>query len=66
MSQNKIMLTDEQMANFTAKGYLVLDSIIPKEINRQFLDDISYSTNEPVDTVYDHYSRIMQKILKFH
>ena len=61
MSQNKIMLTDEQMANFTAKGYLVLDSIIPEEINRQFLDDIGYSTNEPVDTVYDHYSRIMQK-----
>ena len=23
MSQNKIMLTDEQMANFTSKGYLV-------------------------------------------
>ena len=59
MSQNKIMLTDEQMANFTAKGYLVLDSIIPEEINKQFLNDIGHTTNEPVDSVHDHYSRIM-------
>ena len=61
MSQNKIMLTDEQMANFTAKGYLVLDSIIPEDINKQFLNDIGHTTNEPVDSVHDHYSRIMQK-----
>ena len=61
MSQNKIMLTDEQMANFTAKGYLVLDSVIPEEINKQFLNDIGHTTNEPVDSVHDHYARIMQK-----
>ena len=35
MNENKIMLTDEQMANFTAKGYLKLDSVIPEEINKQ-------------------------------
>ena len=61
MSQNKIMLTDEQMANFTSKGYLVLDSVIPDVINKQFLSDIGHTTNEPVDSVHDHYSRIMQK-----
>ena len=61
MSQNKIMLTDEQMANFTAKGFIVLDSVIPEEINKQFLSDIGHTTNEPVDSVHDHYSRIMQK-----
>ena len=61
MNENKIMLTDEQMANFTAKGYLKLDSVIPDEINKQFLNDIGHTTNEPVDSVQDHYSRIMQK-----
>ena len=49
MNENKIMLTDEQMANFTAKGYLKLDSVIPDEINKQFLNDIGHTTNEPVD-----------------
>ena len=34
MNENKIMLTDEQMANFTAKGYIKLDSVIPEEINK--------------------------------
>jgi hypothetical protein len=37
MNENKIMLTDEQMANFTAKGYLKLDSVIPEEIINNFL-----------------------------
>ena len=61
MNQNKIMLSDEQMAKFTAKGFLVFDSIIPDDVNKQFLDDIGHSTDEPVDTVFDHYSRIMEE-----
>ena len=61
MNQNKIMLSDEQMANFTAKGFLVFDSIIPDDVNKRFLDDIGHTTDEPVDTVFDHYSRIMKE-----
>ena len=51
MNENKIMLTDEQMANFTAKGYLKLDSVIPEEINKQFLNDIGHTTNELISCV---------------
>ena len=58
MNETKL-LTNEQMAEFTSKGFLVFESLIPEEINKRFLDDISDTTTEPTDNINDHYNYIM-------
>lgn len=59
MNKTKL-LTNEQMAEFTSKGFLVFDSLIPEEINKRFLDDIGDTTTEPTENINDHYNKIMQ------
>ena len=37
-----ILLNSRQMAEFAARGFLRMDSVVPEEINQQFLDDIGH------------------------
>ena len=34
---NNFLLTDNQMAEFVSKGYLIFDNIIDNKINKKFL-----------------------------
>ena len=53
-----IKLTTNQMAQFTARGFLRFDAVVPEDINRQFLDDIG-KVSPQADSVVGHYGRIM-------
>ena len=43
------LLTTEQMAEFTASGCLFFDSLIPDEINKEFLTDIGHTDVDKID-----------------
>jgi hypothetical protein len=52
-------LTTAQMASFAARGFIRLEAIVPKAINKQFLDDIGEVSPAP-DSVHGHYGNIME------
>ena len=47
------LLTTEQMAEFTASGCLFFDSLIPDEINKEFLTDIGHTDVDKIDSSRD-------------
>ncbi|MCB1684954.1 MAG: phytanoyl-CoA dioxygenase family protein [Pseudomonadales bacterium] len=54
---DSLRLTTRQMAEFAAKGYLRLDSVVPDALNQAFLSEIGHT--EDVASVAEHYDRIM-------
>ena len=52
-------LTTSQMAQFAARGFLQLDTPIPDALNKQFLNDIGKSSEQP-DSIINHYDAIRQ------
>ena len=54
-----VLLTSMQMAQFVANGYLRLDSVVPDEINAQFLADIGHVDESRIPGIREYYREIM-------
>lgn len=53
------LLDSVQMATFAAQGYLLMENVVPDEINRHFLDDIGYIDDDEIHDWRSYYGRIM-------
>ena len=42
--KNNFLLTDNQMAEFVSKGYLILENIIDDKTNKKFLNEIGHTS----------------------
>ena len=56
-----ILLTTNQMAEFTAKGYLFLEGIIESEINNEFINNINKLNEDLSFNIEDHIKKIKTK-----
>ena len=52
-------LTTLQMAHFAARGFLRLDAVVPESINQRFLADVGHVPADAVDSLWQHYGKIM-------
>lgn len=53
-------LTTLQMAEFAARGFLRFDAAVPESINQRFLADVGHVPDADVDSLWQHYGRIMR------
>jgi len=53
-------LSTMQMAQFTARGFLRFDGVVPQTLNRRFLADVGHVPDAQVDSLWKHYGRIMR------
>ena len=54
-----VLLSSKQMAEFTARGCLRMDAVVPAEINQQFLDDIGHVHEDEIGSPNEHYAKVM-------
>lgn len=54
-----VLLSSKQMAEFTARGCLRMDAVVPAEINQQFLDDIGHVHEDEIGSPHEHYAKVM-------
>ena len=54
-----LKLNSTQMAEFTARGFLRLDGVIPEALNQQFLKEIGHVDLEEVEHPMAHYAKVM-------
>ncbi|MCB1691760.1 MAG: phytanoyl-CoA dioxygenase family protein [Pseudomonadales bacterium] len=53
------LLDSSDMARFVADGYLLMESVVPDEINRQFMDDIGYLPDDEITDPRAYYGKLM-------
>ena len=64
--KNNFLLTDNQMAEFVSKGYLIFNNIIDNKINKKFLSEIGHTStslnkkNTDQAWLAEHYNEIMK------
>ncbi len=56
---DSVLLNSKQMAEFASKGYLLLEGVVPDEVNRHFLDDIGYIDDDEIEDRRAYYAHIM-------
>ena len=54
------LLTSKQMAQFAARGFLQMDSVVPADLNQAFLDEIGHPADGNVSSMKQHYGNIMR------
>ncbi len=54
-----MLLNSTQMAQFAARGFLRMDSVVPEALNQQFLADVGHVDEDLVETPGSHYARVM-------
>ncbi len=64
--ENHFLLTDNQMAEFVSKGYLIFKNIIDTKTNKKFLNEIGHTStslnkkNSDQAWLAEHYNEIMK------
>ena len=53
------LLSSIQMAEFVARGFLKMESVVPEEINRQFLTDVGHVNEVDITSPREHYAKVM-------
>lgn len=53
------LLNSKQMASFVARGFLRFDSVVPDDINRQFLDAVGHVDEDEITSPEQHYGKVM-------
>ena len=64
--EKNFLLTDNQMAEFVSKGYLIFENIIDNKTNKKFLSEIGHTStslnkkNTDQAWLAEHYNEIMK------
>jgi hypothetical protein len=60
LMSDPILLNSLQMAEFVSRGFLRMDSVVPRRINQQFLHDIGHVREEEITSPTQHYVKVMR------
>lgn len=55
----EVLLNSVKMAQFAARGFLMLESVVPESINQRFLSDIGHVPEDEVASPLEHYGKVM-------
>jgi len=53
------LLSSEQMAQFASRGFLMMEGVVPKRINDQFLNDIGKVPESEISDPMSYYGKVM-------
>ncbi len=59
MADNAELLNSKQMASFVANGYLMMESVVPDDINQKFLSDIGYVADDEIQDIRTYYGQVV-------